>query len=233
MRGREVLGCHPGPVRERRLGGAVGDEAAVGGPAHHRADRDHRLLAVRALEHQRHRRPGERVRGGDIEAERLGEEPRAGLQEAARKGAADVVDHGVDPAELVVRRLREPGDRVEVAEVGGDDDRLATGSPDLRGDLLELVRRTRGDDDVRTRLGESDGGGGAESAAGAGDDGDLALDREAVEDAHVLTSPRPVTSGRSIARTMPGSAATTAGSALMIRCAVVIIPETLWSPCSP
>ena len=49
----------------------------------------------------------------------------------------------------------------------------------------------------------------------------------------MLTSPRPVTSGRSMARTMPGSAATTAGSALMMRCAVVIIPETLWSPCSP
>ena len=112
-------------MRERGLGGAVGDEAAVGGPAHHRADRHDRLLAVGALEHERHGGAGERVRGGDVEAERLGEEPRAGVEEAAREGAADVVDHGVEAAELVVRRLREAGDRVEVAEVGRDDDRLA------------------------------------------------------------------------------------------------------------
>ena len=40
---------------------------------------------------------------------------------------------------------------------------------------------------------------GAEAAAGAGDDRDLPVDGEPVEDAHVvLTSPRPVTSGRSI-----------------------------------
>jgi hypothetical protein len=173
------------------------------------------------------------VRGRDVEAERLGEEPRAGVEEGPRERAAHVVDHGVDAAELVVRRLREPRDRVEVAQVGRDDDGLPAGGPDPVGDLLELLRRARRDHDVRARLGEGDRGGGTQAPTGARDDGDLALDREPVEDAHVRTSPRPVTSGRSIARTMPGSAATTAGSALMIRCAVVIIPETLWSPCSP
>ncbi len=33
--------------------------------------------------------------------------------------------------------------------------------------------------------------------------------------------------------TSPGSAATTAGTAFTNRWAVTIIPETLWSPCSP
>ena len=74
---REVLGGHLGPVRERGLGGAVGDEAAVGRAAHHRADRDDALLpAVGVLQHQRHGGAGQRVRGGDVEAERLVEEAR-------------------------------------------------------------------------------------------------------------------------------------------------------------
>ena len=47
------------------------------------------------------------------------------------------------------------------------------------------------------------------------------------------TRPRPVTGGRSLAKTRPGSASQTACTALTRRIAVTIIPETLWSPSSP
>ncbi len=39
--------------------------------------------------------------------------------------------------------------------------------------------------------------------------------------------------GRSAAVTRPGSAATTASTAFTSRIAVMIIPESLWSPVSP
>ncbi len=41
------------------------------------------------------------------------------------------------------------------------------------------------------------------------------------------TSPRPVITGRSSAVTMPGAAATTAGTEFTRRMAVTIMPETL------
>jgi len=50
------------------------------------------------------------VRRRDVEAERLVEELVGGVEERARERAADVVDDRVEPAELVVRRLREAGD---------------------------------------------------------------------------------------------------------------------------
>src|SRR6478752_2622619 len=231
---RQVLGGHLGPVREGGLGRAVGDEPAVRRTPHHRADRDDALLLpVVVLQHQRHGGLGERVGRGHVEAERLVEEAVAGLHELPRERAADVVDHGVEPAELVVRRLRQAADGVEVAEVGGDHQAAAPGRADLLRDHLELLGGACGNEHVGAGLGERDGGGGAEAAARAGDDGDLVGDRETVDDAHLLTSPRPVISGRSSAVTRPPGAATTAGTAFTIRWAVVIMPETLWSPCSP
>ena len=124
------------------------------------------------------------MRGAHVEVERLLEVGDVGVEERVRDGAADVVDDRVEPAELVVRRLREAGDRVGVAEVGRDDERPPAGVADPLGDLLELVRGARGDDDVGAGLGERDGGGGADAAAGAGDDGDVVGEGEPVEDAH-------------------------------------------------
>ena len=90
---------------------------------------------------------------------------------------------------VVVRRLGEPGDRVEVAEVGGDHLAPAAGRADLLGDRLELVRGAGRDEHVGARLGEGHGGRGAQAAAGAGDDRRRTRDGEAVEDAHRAHQP--------------------------------------------
>ena len=111
---------------------------------------------VAVLEHQRHRGDAQRVRGRDVEAERLLEEADVGLEELVGERAADVVDDRVDAAELVVRRLREPGDRVEVAEVGGYDEGPAPGGPDLLRDPVELLLGPRRDDHVGAGLGQRD-----------------------------------------------------------------------------
>ena len=78
------------------------------------------------------------MRGADVEVEGLLEVGHVGVEERVRDRPADVVDDRVEPAELVVRRLREAGDRVGVAEVGRDDERAAAGGPDPLGDGLEL-----------------------------------------------------------------------------------------------
>ena len=101
----EVARGQPGVVRQRRLGRAVGEVAATGHPAHHAGDVDDRAAVV--LQHLRHRGPGQRVRGGDVEVERLLEVRRVGVEQGVGDRAADVVDHDVEPAELVVRRVGE------------------------------------------------------------------------------------------------------------------------------
>ena len=75
----------------------------------------------------------------------------------------------------------------------GTTSAAASGRPDLLGDPSSCSRGARRDEHVGAGLGERDGGGGAEAAARAGDDRDLVGDAEAVEDAHLLTRPRPVT----------------------------------------
>ncbi len=57
----------------------------------------------------------------------------------------------------------QAGDRVEVAEVGRDDERASSGARTSVGDGLELVGGARGDHHVGAGLGERDGGGGADA----------------------------------------------------------------------
>ena len=68
----QVQRGQPGVVRERGLGGAVGDEAAAGQPSHGRGDVDDAASAG-VLKHQRNGGRGERVRGRDVEGERVPE----------------------------------------------------------------------------------------------------------------------------------------------------------------
>ena len=104
-----------------------------------------------------------------------------GLHELPRHPAADVVHHDVEPAEGVDGGLRERGHLVEVGQVGGHDDRLAAQGLHLRGDLVQLVLRAGGQDDVGAGLGEREGAGGPDPAAGSGDDRDPVVETKSLE----------------------------------------------------
>ena len=69
-------------------------------------------------------------------------------------------------------------------DVGGDGQAAAAERLDALGGLLQAVGAAGADGDVGARLGEADGERGAEAGGGAGDDGDLAVEPEAVEDGH-------------------------------------------------
>src|SRR5205085_10646760 len=83
--------------------------------------------------------------------------------------------------ELVVRRLRERRGLLEVGEVGLDHQGPAAGRLHLLGDLGELGGVAGGDDDVGPGLGKGDRRGSADPSSGTGDDGNLAVDLEAVK----------------------------------------------------
>jgi hypothetical protein len=122
------------------------------------------------------------VGGGHVPREGLGQEPGRGLQEGPGHRAADVVDHHVDAAERGPGRLGQPGDGVEVGQVGGDH----LGPPARRGDpgrhLGELLGRARRQQHVGPGLGQGHGGGGADAPPGTGDDGGPIGQQESVED---------------------------------------------------
>ena len=71
---------------------------------------------------------------------------------------------------------------VEVVEVGGHHHGPAPGRLDLLGHLAELLLGARRDDDVGARLGQGDGGGGADAPSGPGDDGGAVGEAETVQD---------------------------------------------------
>ena len=83
-----------------------------------------------------------------------------------------------------------------MGEVGDDDVGAAAGGPDLLGHLVELGLRARRDDHVRAGFREGQCHRGAESAARAGDDGDLVVEPKSVEN-HVRLSFSP---GDTVAR---------------------------------
>ena len=82
---------------------------------------------------------------------------------------------------VVDRGLRERGDLVEVGQVGGHDDRLSPHGLDLCGDLVQLVLRTGGQDDVGAGLCEGEGAGGPDPTTCAGDDGDSVVESESLK----------------------------------------------------
>ena len=104
-RGREVLGSQARVVGERRLRRPVGQVSPAGDAADHAGDVHDRAAVV--LQHVRHRRPRQRVGGGDVEVERLLQIVRVGVEQGVGDGPADVVHHDVQAAELVVRRVGE------------------------------------------------------------------------------------------------------------------------------
>ena len=71
-------------------------------------------------------------------------------------------------------RRGELGDVVAVGEVERRDRRAAAGGVDRFLDRFERRRGARGEDDVRAGRGQRFGGRGADAAAGAGDERELA-----------------------------------------------------------
>nr|WP_254126778.1 hypothetical protein [Aquihabitans sp. G128] len=121
--------------------------------------------------------------GGDhVERERLGQEAGRGVLEGPGHGAAQVVDHDVEPAERLDRGGRQAGHRVEVAQVGGHHVGPSPGGLDLGRHLQELRLGASGQEHVGAGLGQGDRGGGADAAPCAGHDGDLVGHEELVED---------------------------------------------------
>ena len=76
---------------------------------------------------------------------------------------------------------RERLDGLVLDHVGRSDDGSPPECLDLAGDRFELLRGARGEDDVRARLGERQRGRGADAAARAGDDRDLAVEPKPFE----------------------------------------------------
>ena len=96
--------------------------------------------------------------------------------------AAGVVDQDVDPAQLLDRRRRHRVDLIGAGHVGLRDQTFAPRGANQRRGLLQLRQRARRRDHVGSRLGEPDRHRPAQSAPGAGDDRDLAVKLEAVQD---------------------------------------------------
>ena len=132
----QVLGGQPGVMGQGGLDRAVGEVAAPGRPAHDRRDVDDGPAA--GGQQVGDGRPDEGVGGGHVEVERLLQEPGRRVEQWPGHRAADVVDEHVDPAERLGRGVGEAGDRVEIGQVGRDDDGPATGRLDLRRHGAEL-----------------------------------------------------------------------------------------------
>ena len=109
-----------------------------------------------------------------------------------RRGEVSMNGRGIVPPTLFTTMSRRPnglagragqaGHGVEVAQVGGHDDRLAAHRLDLVGHRLELVGGAGGQHHVGPRLGEGERRGGADAAPGAGHHRHLSVESEPVLD---------------------------------------------------
>src|SRR5581483_8957468 len=86
----------------------------------------------------------------DVDVDRLLERGDVGIEDRAEvRIRRRVVDQDVDAAEPRVDLGPDGLDRLELADVAGDDVRLAAGLADLLGDALAIGRLATRDDDVR------------------------------------------------------------------------------------
>src|SRR4029079_11004195 len=99
-------------------------------------------------------------------------------------GATDVVDPDVETTELGPRGLGEV--LGEVADVALDDHRPPATVDDTCSGLPKVSLAAGVDDHVRPSSGESRGDAAADALTRTGDDGDLAVDAERVEQAHTV-----------------------------------------------
>ena len=120
--------------------------------------------------------------GRHVERERIAEILGGRAQQRAGHGAADVVDDDVQPAEHLDCCCGQSGRRFGVGEIAADHVRPPPGGVDLIGHGFEFGSCARCDDDVGTDFCESQGDGGADATAGAGDNGHAVIESESVED---------------------------------------------------
>ena len=170
----EVLGERAGEAEDRPLGRAVVEQLRRALVGRHRCAVDDRgaLLEVRprSLRHEEH--------AEDVGLERP---PQLVLVDVGDVLVgmllAGIVDEDVEPAELLDRLPDGPFAELLVADVAGDRDRSAAF---LLDDLLRLLRIVMlaqiKDCDVGAFAREQRGDGAADSAVGAGDQRDLALE---------------------------------------------------------
>ena len=97
-------------------------------------------------------------------------------------GATGVVDPDIEATELGDCSLGELLRHSRLLQVAGHLEGSTPESTHLHCHGCDLLRAARGDDDVGTCFGESNGDGAADAAAGAGDDGNLTVDAEEIED---------------------------------------------------
>ena len=118
-----------------------------------------------------------------------------------------IAGRGPVPPALLTSTSRRPNlstaDRHQPRPVLLDEDVGDHGQPapsgllDPRDDLVEVGPGARPDDDVRAGLGERDRDAAADPLPAAGDDGDLPVEPEPVEDAHpTVTEPGAARRGR-------------------------------------
>src|SRR5690606_6353090 len=115
----EVGGRESRVVGQRGLRRAVREVAATGHTADNRGDVDDRAALTR--QQVGYGGAGQRVRGVDVEVERVGEVAGVGVHQRVGDAAADVVDHDVEAAEGLDRGVGQTGGGVEIAEIGGHD----------------------------------------------------------------------------------------------------------------
>jgi class 3 adenylate cyclase len=132
--------------------------------------------AVLLLPHHRQRRGSHIERAGQIGVEdRVNALRRELGPMALAQIVAGVVDHDVEPAELIADRRRNRIDPPGVGHVGNLHPGGPAGRRDASGDALERLPGPPGEHNRCTGARERHGAGFADPAAGAGDPGDLSI----------------------------------------------------------
>jgi len=89
-----------------------------------------------------------------------------------------VVDQDVEAAELLLDLREDVADLLHFTDMAGDRGGLATVGDDGVGDFLAVVDLAAGNDDMGALLGQQFGDGFTDATAGAGNEGDLAVEVE-------------------------------------------------------
>ncbi|MNI47659.1 hypothetical protein D3C73_1021900 [compost metagenome] len=169
-------------MAEGGLGGAVGAEMALGIARRHRADVDD--VAATGLTHQRHTQLAEGVAGGDVEGQHLGELLGRHRQWIVGPAAADVVDQMSDPAHLLNALTHQRLALSGIVDVTGDGQGAPAQAAHFLGHCLYFVQRTCRTHHIGTGFGICQGNRPTNAAAGAGDNGDAAVQLETLQNTH-------------------------------------------------
>jgi hypothetical protein len=127
---------------------------------------------------------------GDVEVERRLEGLVGELEHRRGRRSPGVVDQDVDPPELLDGLGDQPVQVAGLVDVAGDRQGAAPEAADLLGGHLDLLGGAGGADHVGAGLAEGVGDAATDAAPGSGDDGDLVIDAESIQDHGSLQVPR-------------------------------------------